>query len=324
MRFLFNVHGYKPAYRVGGPIHSVAALAEGLVAAGHSVFVATSNWDGTTTLDVDPEKVYDRDGVQVRYFSGRRTWLQRTKVPYFSKSSFFKFDPCFRCWLAEQGRNFDVFHTHITYLSSTPSFSRAAVEMGKVYLFHQRGNLDPVRLRYRGLKKRCYVKFVEVPAMRRADVLVALTDYEVSTYRALGLSNRVVVLPNGVDSDRTSQQNADCNAALSKFVSSLEDTPLFLFMGRLHPIKGVDLFVQAFVQFALACKCGVGVVAGPDDSGLADVLQGVIRAAGLDNRFWCGRSRANPRGRRPCSSSQRLARPRSGGLWQCAPTHERH
>ena len=49
MRILFAVHGYKPAWRVGGPILSVSWLAEALVRRGHEVTVFTSDSNSLAT-----------------------------------------------------------------------------------------------------------------------------------------------------------------------------------------------------------------------------------------------------------------------------------
>lgn len=44
--------GYRPAYRMGGPIVAVSAMAEALVRRGHEVTVVTTN----ATLDEDPDE----------------------------------------------------------------------------------------------------------------------------------------------------------------------------------------------------------------------------------------------------------------------------
>lgn len=52
LNILYVVLGYKPAFRIGGPITSVAAAAESLVKAGHNVTVYTTNSDLNQLLDV--------------------------------------------------------------------------------------------------------------------------------------------------------------------------------------------------------------------------------------------------------------------------------
>ena len=287
MNFLFHVHGYKPAYNYGGPIYSVSGLAEGLVKRGHHVFVATGNRNLREMLDVDPGRVYDRDGVQVRYFPTRLNYLQGLGLPYFSKSAMFQFDDSFPDWLSEKGEGFDLFHTQMAFIPGSGVFSRTAKRCRKPFLYHQRGNLDPVRLRFRSLKKRCYLHFVEKPVMRRADLLMALSEYETASYRALGLENRVEVLPNGIESNfADSDGGASPGSVLDRVLKEAGDQLLFLFLGRIHPMKGPGLFVEAFIEFARTHPKGVGVLAGPDEFGQVAGFEAQIRKLGLAERFF--------------------------------------
>jgi len=57
LHILYAVHGYKPAYRVGGPILSVSAAAETLVRKGHQVTVFTTNSNLDEDLDVPVDLV---------------------------------------------------------------------------------------------------------------------------------------------------------------------------------------------------------------------------------------------------------------------------
>src|SRR5687767_12566332 len=97
MKILYAVHGYRPAYRFGGPIVSVAAAAEALVQRGHSVTVVTTNANLDQDLDVPVDQPMDVNGVKVWYF--RRTeflkrWLPF--VPYLSRSAGFLYAPAMR------------------------------------------------------------------------------------------------------------------------------------------------------------------------------------------------------------------------------------
>lgn len=84
----------------------------------------------------------------------------------------------------------------------------------------------------------------------------------------------VIVLPNGVEplaSNLTSDRR-------------LPEAPFVLFMGRLAPIKGPDLLIEAFAAIAQRHKDVTLVVAGPD-WGLLDDLQKRCAALGLEERI---------------------------------------
>ena len=87
MKILYAVHGYKPAYRLGGPIHTVSAVAERLVRRGHEVIVFTTNSNLDEDLDVPTDQAIDVEGVQVWYFKHEepiKRWLPF--IPYLAKS----------------------------------------------------------------------------------------------------------------------------------------------------------------------------------------------------------------------------------------------
>jgi len=68
MKILFIVPSYKPAYVYGGPIVTIARLAERLVVLGHEVTVYTTTANGKTELDVPLNEPVWMDGVKVMYF----------------------------------------------------------------------------------------------------------------------------------------------------------------------------------------------------------------------------------------------------------------
>ena len=100
MKILYAGTGYKPAYRLGGPIVSVAAAAERLVRKGHRVTVVATTANNDHDLDVPLGVAVDVCGVEVWYF--RR--LEPIKklfpfIPYLSRSIGFMFAPGMRAAL---------------------------------------------------------------------------------------------------------------------------------------------------------------------------------------------------------------------------------
>lgn len=282
MRILFAVHGYKPAYRLGGPIISVSALAEHLVARGHEVIVFTTNSNLDQDLDLPTDQPIDVNGVEVWYFR-RDDFIQR-RLPflgYLAKSIGFLYAPRMRRELDRVVPTVDVVHTHMPFIYPTYAASRAAIRHGKPLFYHQRGVFDPRRLGFRGGKKRLYIRLFERPVLQRATTLIALTTAEVVSYRALGVSTPIEVIPNGIDADvyRTVPAG-DVNARWHMS----EDAPMILFMGRIHPIKGADRLLEAFLRIADRVPSAVLVMAGPDEFGLEQKMRARAEEAGLAHR----------------------------------------
>jgi glycosyltransferase involved in cell wall biosynthesis len=282
MRVLFTVHGYKPAYRIGGPILSVSALAETLVRKGHEVTVFTTNSNLDEDLDVPLDQPTAVDGVEVWYFR-RQDWLQNALpwIPYVSKSMGFLYTPDMVRRLDEKLPSMDAAHTHIPFVYPTWATARAARKHGRPLFYHQRGVFDPARLRFRSLKKSAFIAAIEKPTMRAATTLVALTEAEVASYRALGIDTPCRVVPNGIDVRAYSAgepRRADIRWDLPT------DALVVLFLGRLHPIKGADRLLEAFLQVSSRHPDAILVLAGPDEWGLQDRFRDRVRSAGLGAR----------------------------------------
>ena len=282
MKILFAALGYKPAWRLGGPIHSVAGLAEGLVRKGHRVTVFTTNANLDEDLDVEVDRPHDVDGVEVWYFR-REEWIKKWLpwIPYLSKSAGFLYAPAMAEALHAAVPDVDVVHTHQPFIYPTWAAARAARRHGKPLVYHQRGVFDPAHLDFRSFKKSIYLAAAEKPTMRRATTLVALTSAEEANYRALGISTPCRVVPNGIEPE--AYAGGDAARANGRWRLPPE-APVVLFLGRLHPTKGADLLLDAFRIAADRIPRAVLVLAGPDEWGLEARIRDSVSAAGLADR----------------------------------------
>src|SRR6476620_3970782 len=152
MRILYVAPGYKPAYRLGGPIWSVAALAEGMAARGHDVTVFAPNGNGDEDLDVPTDRAVSVDGVTVRYFR-REEPLKRylPGVKYLSQSIGYLYTPDLLPVLRPMLQSFDIVHTQMPLVYPTQAAARLAIARHTPLFYSQRGLFDPSHLRFRGL-----------------------------------------------------------------------------------------------------------------------------------------------------------------------------
>ncbi len=283
MRILYVSHGYKPAYRIGGPIWSLSALAEGMVARGHEVTVFAPNGNVDEDLDVPTDRPVSVDGVTVRYFR-REEPLKRylPGVKYLSQSIGYMYTPDLPPVLRSMLRTIDIVHTQMPFVYPTQAAARLAIANRIPLFYSQRGVFDPSRLRFRGLKKSIYIRFVERPIMRRATGLVALTPEEVSSFEAMRVNTPIHLVPNGIDVSRF-RRSASADALTALGIS--ETQKVILFMARVHELKGPDLAVDAFIGIAQRHPDAVFVLAGNDEQGLVSVLRARIADRSLTSRF---------------------------------------
>jgi glycosyltransferase involved in cell wall biosynthesis len=282
MHILFAVHGYKPAYRFGGPIWSVSAIAEELAARGHRVSVFTTNSNLDQTLDVPVDQPIEVNGVTVWYFHVldiQRKFFWWSK--YVSQSMGFLYTPALKAALRRILPTVDVVHTQMPYIYPTMITGKEAIKLGKPLFYHQRGVFHPERLKYRGLKKRIYISLIEKPIMRKATALIALTQDEVVSFRRLGINTPCHIVPNGVDV-RNFRLMPRSDSDLKIEISA--EAKVILFLGRLHPTKGVDVLVEAFFQIAAIHPEAWLILAGPDEHAAASQLKEQVKQKGLSER----------------------------------------
>jgi glycosyltransferase involved in cell wall biosynthesis len=155
----------------------------------------------------------------------------------------------------------------------------AARRAGKPYVVCPAGAL-PLFGRSAQLK-RLYNLMIGNAIVRNASAWIAVTPAEFAHFESYGIqSARVTVIPNGVcEEDFVA---ADVVPFLRRHRLPT-DAPLILFMGRLNPIKGPDLLLQAFSMVRDRLPNHHLVFAGPD-GGLLSELSSVTAHENLNGR----------------------------------------
>lgn len=126
------------------------------------------------------------------------------------------------------------------------------------------------------LKKKLYWWLAAYPAFKTASVVHAVTPRERDYLQPLFPGQRIEVIPNAID-----VAEVDANAGLA----CAEPARTILFLGRLHPVKGVDLLIQAFAAAELGAEWRV-VVAGPAESpGYLDELKALAATLHVQDRI---------------------------------------
>jgi glycosyltransferase involved in cell wall biosynthesis len=127
----------------------------------------------------------------------------------------------------------------------------------------------------------------------RASGWIAVTRAEFPDFAAYGVApDRVVVIPNGVVESDLESDEADG----IQWARGIPLGPYVLFMGRLNPIKGPDLLLEAFGRVAAQFSDVRLVYAGPDE-GMRSMLERRSLALGIGDRvhfagFVSGRAKA--------------------------------
>ena len=255
MRVLHVTAYYAPAFVYGGPPRSIHGLCRALHDAGVDVQVFTTDANGDEALPRDVTQKESYEGVAVRYFT--RTW---PASPLGSRP--------LGAALRQALLTTDLLHIHGLWNRVVWTAAREARRAGVPYVLSPRGMLEGAALTHRSIRKRVAWTLVERATIDGAAFLHATSEREQETLRALRPDADIALVPNGVD----------LPPAVRHTVERYE--PVIAFIGRLHPIKRLDLLIDAFAMLHAAHHSKARlVIAGPDEAGLRDALTARAGAA---------------------------------------------
>jgi len=173
----------------------------------------------------------------------------------------------------------DVVHIHSVWEEPQHLAARAAIKQGKPYIFTPHGMLDPWSLAQKKWKKRLYMAWRLRRDLNQASALHFTTEAERDACRALGLKPQSVVISLGISWDEF--ENLPARDGLRKKYPQIEDRKVLVFLGRIHPGKGVEYLVPALAQTRTR---PVLVVVGPDSNGFRATIEATVDQAGVKDR----------------------------------------
>ena len=256
MKILMTISSISP--ESGGPAKSVTGLSQGLATRGVSVSLFTI---GTAdNLIIDP-----RAGLPYQLS------LQLPESSIFRGGrTIGRMADDLKKTLGEGGEA--IIHNHGIWLPVNRLASRFARNNRVPLVISTRGMLEPWAMEFKKRKKRFAWELYQKRDLNTAVVIHATAVQEAENLRRLGLRQPIAVIPNGVDEPPS--------GAVEK-PSDRERTILFL--GRIHPIKGLVNLVEAWNRVRPE---GWRVrIAGPDEGGHQGEIRERVGRYRLDEQF---------------------------------------
>ena len=207
------------AERSGGPATAIIPMCRALMQQGIEVLLVSTD-AGLTKSDVAEYK-----GVPAMLFPSE-----------FGES--FKYSRPLASWLTTNIRQFDLAHVHAVFNHSSVVAARACRRAGVPYVIRPLGTLDPWSMTQKSLRKRLFWQVAGKRMLQGAAAVHYTSEAEkLSTERLTGLNHGRVV-PLGIEQTPvTTREN-------------LVQRPYVLVLSRLHPKKGLDVLIDAFLSLA--------------------------------------------------------------------------
>jgi glycosyltransferase involved in cell wall biosynthesis len=259
----------------GGPSRSVPALALALAVQGVSVQLVTCTHARATSAPAFPmhsniHPVLVTSGAANAKFTGA--------------------GGAFRLAVQECCRMPDtIIHDNGLWLGTNHAAVKAAQTTRTPLIISPRGMLTPWALKFRAWKKKLAWWLYQHRDLRSARVLHATSQDEADGFRALGLTQPIAIIPNGVELLPFSVS--------STLNSQLSTTRIrtALFLSRIHPKKGLLDLVHAWANVRSQWSAVSGpfpwrfIIAGGDEAGhLAEVKAAAAEAGVLPDFEFIG------------------------------------
>lgn len=217
------------AEQSGGPATAIVPMCRALQQDGLEVLLVTTT-AGLDHVETSNGEVTEHKGVPARFFPSQ--WGES-----------FKYSRPLSSWLAESIHQFDVAHIHAVFNHSSVAAARVCRKARVPYVVRPLGTLEPWSLGQKRVRKRVFWQVAGKTLLRRAAAIHYTTETEKhSTESLLGLNHgKVIGLGVAVNS-----KDGELPAPPPE--------PYVLVMSRLHPKKGLDVLIDAFLSLAATAR----------------------------------------------------------------------
>ncbi len=242
----------------GGPSILVSSLCEELGKSGASIEIATQDY-ASEDANIVPQSAF----VTMTYVPAINFPLLRLI-----------YTPSFGTILVNRclETKASLIHNHGLWLMPNHAAAIVARRLKIPLMISTHGMLEPWALQYKAWKKRIAWKFYQHRDLLSASVLHATSVREADNLRQLGFKQPIAMIPNGIHLPIWHES-----------VKTRTENHTALFMGRIHPVKGLSELVRAW-QIARP-KGWRMVIAGPDEGGHKKEVEAAIHRAGLQDVF---------------------------------------
>ncbi|WP_194851617.1 glycosyltransferase [Nonlabens antarcticus] len=157
---------------------------------------------------------------------------QDQNITAFEKKGPWLYSPALKNHLEQLPAN-AMFHLHGVWMHAQYAAAKIASQKKIPFIVSPHGMYEPWLWKDGVVKKKLYFKLLTSSAFAKANYIHAITPEEKSNLQKLFPKSKIVCIPNAIEMQPLP-------------VRKLVEKPYFLFLGRIHPKKGVQLLIEVF------------------------------------------------------------------------------
>lgn len=186
--------------------------------------------------------------------------------------------PQMRRWLQAEVKagSVDIIHNHSLWMMPNVYAGKACLNSNCQLIVSPHGTMSSWALGRSAFVKSIFWKLLQGPAVRSAACFHATAESEFEDIRRLGFKQPVCIIPCGV-SIQPLEQSRDLSRRQ------------LLYLGRIHPVKGVDILLHAWHAVENKFPDWDLVIAGPDSGGYLAEMQALAEELQLKRTVFRGR-----------------------------------
>ena len=255
--------------RSGGPATAIVPMCRALLRHGIEVLLITTD-AGLLEDELPNREVSDYKGVPAMFFPAQL-------------GESFKYSRPLASWLRSNIRNFAVSHIHAVFNHSSVAAAHVCRKAGVPYVVRPLGTLDPWSMTQKAFRKRVFWQVSGKGMLRGAAAVHYTTETEKVATEALFGLNHGKVIALGIETRPSTTLSRD---TLAHHFPSLAGERYVLVLSRLHPKKGLDVLIDAFLSLPQEFARWRLVLAGDGPADHVSQLQ--AKAAASDRVVFTG------------------------------------
>ena len=268
MKVLHIIPSVSPT--LGGPTQVVLNLVKALREIGVDAEIVTTNDNESNLLDVPLNQRIEYEQVPVWF-------LPRFNPPVKQ----YIFSPAITNWLWQNIRNYDILDNHYLFSYSSTCAGAIARWQNVPYTVRTMGQLAPWALAQSRLKKQVYSFLIERHNLNCAAAIHCTSVGEAEDVRNFGIKTPTITLPLGVNQPNNWPQ---AKQKIRQIYGISQETPIVLFLSRLHYKKRPDLLLQALSKLVIQEYKFHLLLAGSGETDYLNYLKELVVNLGLTEK----------------------------------------